>query len=440
MRFLCAGGLHLGRRVTGIPAHLSLDPARLSTVSVWDQLIETAITERVDAVLLAGNLVDRENRLFEPLGPIERGLTTLARHEIPLFAVAGDQDFDVLRRIADNDTTGALRVIGRDSRWTRDTVQGTGDTSGDGVTLLGWSAAGQTAPGTPLVDVPAGLDGDQPVIALVHGTLAEADAATGVFAPVLVDDLGEHAVDLWILGHGSQRDVERIGDATVLQPGAACPLGPDEPGPHGVWIVDIAAGSAPECRPVAIAPVRFEPTGVDLTGLGGPEQIENEVIRVLHETLAAAIADDPGGHLVCVPCELHVTGTTPRHAEVPALLHDLARTLDIQHRGVIAAIGSVRVDTWPAIDLAPLVGRPDPVGELARLLTSLDDEGEGEPRAPAHEALLQRTATRLQGVHRARVFASVANDPEPGLEQARTALRREAWTVLDALVRQRGVE
>jgi hypothetical protein len=84
------------------------------------------------------------------------------------------------------------------------------------------------------------------------------------------------------------------------------------------------------------------------------------------------------------------------------------------------------------------VGRPDPVGELARLLTSLDEEG--SELAPAHEALLQRTATRLQGVHRARVFASVANDPEPGLEQARTALRREGWTVLDALIRQRGVE
>ena len=100
MRFLCASDLHLGRRVTGIPAHLSLDPARLATSTVWDQLVETAITEQVDAVLLAGNLIDRENRLFEPLGPIERGLTTLAHHGIPVYAVAGDEDFDVLRGLA----------------------------------------------------------------------------------------------------------------------------------------------------------------------------------------------------------------------------------------------------------------------------------------------------------------------------------------------------
>jgi len=434
MRFLCASDLHLGRRVSGIPAHLSLDTARLSTSAVWDQLIETAVTGQVDAVLLAGNLVDRENRLFEPLGSIERGLTTLGRHEIPVYAVAGDHDFDVLRRIADSDTTGTLHVVGRDSRWSRETITGR---SGDAVTLLGWSAAGQSAPGTPLVDVPA-PEGEGPVVALVHGTLAETDTATGVFAPVLVDDLGEHAVDLWVLGHGTRHNAERIGETTVLEPGRACPLGPNDTGPHGVWIVDIAAGSPPACRPVPVAPVRFERIDVDLTGLEDPERIENEVIRCLHEMLAAAIEDDPGGHLVCVPCALRVTGTTPRHAEVPALMDELARTLDIQHRGVIAAIGDVTIDTRPAIDLAPLVGRPDPVGELARLLIALD--GEGGKLSPAQEALVQRTATRLQGVHRARVFAAVANDPEPGPHEARALLRREGWTVLDALIRQRGVD
>jgi len=434
MRFLCASDLHLGRRVTGIPAHLSLDPARLATSTVWDQLVETAITEQVDAVLLAGNLIDRENRLFEPLGPIERGLTTLGRHEIPVYAVAGDHDFDILRRIADTDATGALHLIGRDSRWTRETITGR---HGDTVSLLGWSAAGQTAPGTPLVDVPAAREDDTPIVALVHGSLVESDAATGAFAPVVIDDLNDVPVDLWILGHGTRHAVGRIGETTALEPGAACPLGPEAPGPHGVWIVDVAPGDAPACRMIDIAPVRFEDMDIDITSMSDPEHIENEVIRVLHETLAAAIADDPGGHLVCVPCAVRVTGVTPRHAEVPALMRDLARTLDIQQQGVIAAIGSVAIDTRPPADLAPLVGRPDPVGELARLLTGLDGAGE---MSPAHETLLQRTTTRLQGVHRARVFASVANDPEPGPEQARALLRREGWTLLDALIRQRGVE
>lgn len=68
MLFLCASNLHPGRRVPGIPAHLNLDPERLSTSTAWDTLVETAIRERVDAILLAGNVIDRENRRFEPLG------------------------------------------------------------------------------------------------------------------------------------------------------------------------------------------------------------------------------------------------------------------------------------------------------------------------------------------------------------------------------------
>ena len=79
MRFLCASHLHLGRRIPGIPEHLNLDPARTSTAAAWDHLVDAAIAEDVDAVLLGGNAIDRENRRFEPLGPLERGLTALER-------------------------------------------------------------------------------------------------------------------------------------------------------------------------------------------------------------------------------------------------------------------------------------------------------------------------------------------------------------------------
>jgi len=434
MRFLCASDLHLGRRVTGIPAHLNLDPARLATTSVWEHLIDIAVAREVDAVLLAGNLIDRENRGFEPLGPIERGLTTLARHDIPVYAVAGDEDFDALRRLADEDTAGTFHLIGRDGTWTRHTITGK---EGESVTLLGWGAPGQRAPGTPLVDVPtAPGERERPTVALVHGTLVS-DGVRAAFAPVSAADLVEHSIDLWIFGHGTRPQVVHVDDATVLQPGAACPLGPADDGARGAWIVEIAQGWTPECQPLATAPVRFERIDVDVTGMDNPEQIENEVVRALHEALAASVADDPGGHLVVVPCALRITGTTPRHADVPALVRELARTLDIQHRGVIAAIAGVTVDTRPPIDLTALTGRPDPVGELARLLTALDGDA---GLSPSQEALLQRTATRLQGAHRARVFAAIASDPEPGLDDARITLRREGWTVLDALVRQRGVE
>lgn len=441
MRFLCASDLHLGRRPTGIPDHLGLDPARLATTTVWDALVELAVAERVDAVLLAGNVIDRENRRFEPLGPFERGLTELGRHDIPVYAIAGDHDFDVLHRIATNDRSGTFRVVGSDGRWER--VSLTPDDTTPAM-LVAWSAPAQSHPGTPLSGFPVQEDSDRPVIALLHASIAGERPEPSDYAPVTRNDLGGRRVDLWIAGHGHTPLFDMDDVVPLLKPGSGSPLGPKERGPRGAWIVDIEQtddARTVEARHVPLAPVRFTDVTLDVTGIADIGAIETRLVRAIQDALATANAEDPGGHLACVGCNLTVRGRTPAHAGIPELVHDLARTLDVEDRSVVAAITSVTIDTQPDIDLEPLVGRPDPVGEVARLLQSLAGSGDGfDDLSPAHQQLLQQTTTRLQAAHRARVFAWVAGDPEPDLASAATHLRREGWTVLDALIGQRGME
>lgn len=448
MRFLCASDLHLGRRPGGIPDHLGLDPARLATTTVWDALVELAIAEQVDAVLLAGNVIDRENRLFEPVGPFERGLTELARHEIPVYAIAGDHDFDVLRRIADNDRSGTLRLVGGDGRWEQVPLESGGDTP---VTLVAWSAPARSHPGTPLAGFAMPEHPDQPVIALLHASVAEEQPVPGDYAPVTRNDLGGWPVDLWIAGHGHTPHFDTDDVVPLLVPGSGSPLDPRERGPRGAWIVDFEqteTARTVDARHVPLAPVRFSDVTLNVTDVADLGEIEARLVRSVHDALAGAIAEDPGGHLVCVGCNLTLQGRTPIHAEIPELVDDLARTLDMQDQATIAAITSVTIDTRPDIDLGPLVGRADPVGEVARLLQSLDPPGllhdtaaDGfDHLAPAHQRLLRQTATRLQAAHRARVFAAIAGDPEPDLSAAATHLRREGWTILDALIHQRGME
>lgn len=426
MRFLCASNLHLGRRIPGIPHHLNLDPGRISTSAIWDQLVDTAVKEQVDAVLLAGNVIDRENRQFEPLGPLERGITILERHGIPVIGVAGNHDFDTLGQVAQNIGEDAFDVLAADT-WDRLAIQDVG-------TIVGRS----TASGTQTPDLLATMPRDPADVVLLHASLTDGSAGDLTFQPVSTADIEDSPLGLWILGHQREPDLITLRDTVVIETGAICPLDPSETGPHGVWIVDTA--SPAESRLLAISPVQFEDVDIDVSETGSLEAIENAVVRALHDTLAGAAGEDTLGQLLCVPCAVHLTGTTDHHHELPELMRDLASTLDIQHQGVVAAITSVEIDTMPDIDLAPLLGRPDPVGELARLLTSLDDDGEGTERSTAHDALIQRMVNRLQTVHRTRVFATIANDPEPDTDAARVILRRESWNVLDALIRQRGVE
>ena len=442
MRLLCASDLHLGRRATGIPEHLGLDPARFATSTVWDQVVETALRERVDLVLLAGDVVDRENRLFEALGPLERGLNTLSRHDVPVLAVAGEHDFDTLRRVAD-DSDGRLTLLGRDGRWQTETIEHEGHPA---LRVAGWSAPGQTFHGNALAGFAevAGQGGvAPPVVAVLHGTVVDddADAATDaeVFAPVHRAELAAQDVALWVVGHAHAPSVAVSGGAAVLEPGAVCPLRPDDTGPHGARVVEVVPDAPVQARLVALAPIRYQDVPVDFTEAHEAADVEGSLVRALHDALAAALGDDPHGHLLCVCCRVTVSGRTRLHDEAPGIVRDLARTLDIQERGVVAAIGEVIVDTRPDIDLEPLVRRPDSVGEIARLLAALESD-DPEHLSGSQRELVQRTVTRLQYVHRARVFATIAADPELDSVEARRQLRRQGWDVLESLIRQRGVE
>ena len=437
MKLLCASDLHLGRRASGVPEHLGLDSSRFATSAVWQQAVETALRERVDLVLLAGDVVDRENRLFEARGPFERGLNTLARHGIPVYAVAGEHDFDTLRQVADAE--GAeLTLLGRDGHWQTVTVEKDGRPV---LRLAGWSAPGQSSRGSVLAgfaEVATG-DGDVPLLALLHGTVKEDERSADAFTPLARAELARQGVALWVVGHTHWPRFATVGESALLEPGAISPLRPAETGAHGVWIVDVDSDGAVAATHVALAPVRFEHLAVDLTGAAEVTDVEAALIRALHDTLSAALGDDPHGQLICLSCHVTIRGQTRLHGEVATIAHDLARTLDIQERGVVAAINGVADETRPPLDLEPLVGRPDSVGEIARLLAALERD-DPEEFSDAQRELVGRTVTRLQSVHRARVFAAVAGDREPDIADAKRHLRRQGWDVLASLIQQRGVE
>src|SRR5690606_1937215 len=107
VRILCAGDLHLGRRSSRVP--WDGDGAAGSCAEAWMRLVECAIRERVDLVALSGDLVDHDNRWFEAFGPLERGLKRLADAGIPVYAVAGNHDYDTLPHLRSEEHTSELQ-------------------------------------------------------------------------------------------------------------------------------------------------------------------------------------------------------------------------------------------------------------------------------------------------------------------------------------------
>src|SRR5699024_5329588 len=97
MKILVTGDIHLGRRSGAI------DSSSLhgSTRYIWEEIVNRAILYSVDVVVLTGDVVDRDNRYFEAIGPLQEGFEKLENAGIQVVAVAGNHDFDVLPELLD---------------------------------------------------------------------------------------------------------------------------------------------------------------------------------------------------------------------------------------------------------------------------------------------------------------------------------------------------
>ena len=88
-------------------------------------MVELAISEGVHAVLLAGDVIDQSNRIFESQGPLKRGVEQLAQAGVVTIAVAGNHDAKVLPQLATLLQDGRLH-----SPWERWSMGITSDSCG----------------------------------------------------------------------------------------------------------------------------------------------------------------------------------------------------------------------------------------------------------------------------------------------------------------------
>jgi len=444
---LCLGDLHLGLPPSRLPP--DADARQVATAAVWLRAVDRALDRGADLVLLSGDVVDRDNRYFEAFGPLDEGLRRLAEAGIPVCAVAGNHDAEVLDRLERAVADGRMRLLGArrtdggedadgaDSGWERFTLE-----DGAGRPLLhvdGWSFPSRDVRKDPvaLYDLPRPDDG-APVLGLVHGDL---DRPESTNAPFTKSSLARAPVDAWLLGHIHKPGrIELPGGRWALYPGSPQPLDPTETGVHGVWEVEVEGGTLGAPRQVALQTVRYERIQVDLTGTETVDDARGAIARTVRDRVAAL--DLPGG-LEWLVLRAELTGRTGAHGA----LDDLARRLEGEDPlELVAGEGRARltevlVRTRPAVDLEARAGADDPVGVVADLLLALGpDAGSDAGRAlPAELLRAAREREREADGHAA--FSGLrpgtgreewaSENPD---ERTRRRLARVAASLLDALL------
>ena len=402
IRILCASDIHLGRA----PAFGETPWMPLTERSAWDFVVQSALDRHVDLLLLAGDVIEGDNRFFETRGPLKEGLLRLLEAGIAVAAVAGNHDHEVFpglhRDLKDEafPQGAAFHLLGAAASWSVTTIP----LAAGPVTIAGWSFPSRHYPSSPLRSCPP-LDPSGPLLGLLHGDLLDPGSPYG---PLRAEELDAHPVDKWVLGHihaPTGQDGRRH-----FYCGSPLPLRSTERGAHGCWLLEYTGRDL--AAPVLVpAPVRVDDLEVALAGSGlSLVDIMEQISAAVRRHVFQALASNPG--LRTQFLSLRVTG----ESEVPVNL--APEDFPLEYEGVqVRLLGPAEDQCLPPLPMAEWALESSVRGRLARLLLSLQ-RGEPEPEAA------RLTAEILRRERQSRDLPAF-NPIEPSLWES--AALDEAW-------------
>ncbi|WP_454890336.1 metallophosphoesterase family protein [Sphingopyxis chilensis] len=388
-RFLHAADIHLDSPLHGLSRYegLPVDELRSATRAAFDNLVQCAIDEDVDFVVIAGDLFDGDWRDMGTGLYFAKAMGRLDQAGIPAFLLAGNHD--------------AASVISRTVPWPPN-VRLFGSRRPDTHHLPELSVAvhGQSF-STPAVTenlVLAYPPAEQHVfnIGILHTALAGRQGHAD-YAPCSVEDLRSRGYDYWALGHVHEFEVVST-EPYVVFPGNVQGRTIRETGAKGAVLVAVADGEVTSVERIELDVIRWARLDVDCAGAR-----RDDVEDLLRSALVGLHGANASGRPL-------IARVTLRGETVEAgALHDSAATLRDDVRAIASSISQelfvekVRVEVTEPARTAVIVGDdlgamideaasdPDLIDALGRDLerfmlaatTSLGDPDEGELRLAA---------------------------------------------------------
>ena len=357
MRFIHASDLHIDSPLRGLDRYdgAPVERLRSATRSALERLVDRALAERVDFLLLAGDIYDRDWQDFHT-GLFFRGqMVRLERAGIRCFIVQGNHD---AQGVISRQLTLPSNVMVFSSRAAQ-TVK-LDDLS---VAIHGRSFPEREVNEDLVPSYPPPVPGFFN-IGLLHTSLT-GRAGHDTYAPTDLPTLVAKGYDYWALGHVHAREVlnerPRIVFCGNLQGRHA-----KETGAKGCELVTVEAGRV-EAEFIALDVVRWSQLSVPLDGVDRLESLNEAFARALEPVLAGT-ADRL--HAVRVT----LTGSTELHRLEAAQPGTLAAAMHAAAQDIGTAeiwIEQVRLDLSTPLDRAQAAQRQDAVGELVRLVDTI---------------------------------------------------------------------
>lgn len=315
--------------------------------TAFRRIINLCLEEKVDALLIAGDLYDGAQTSMKTARFLAQELGRLHDAEIEAFIIRGNHDAEskITRELVLPDNvhlfSGRTGVEAR--QW-----------NGQSVAIHGVSFRHKHAPDSLLSTYKPPVSGAFN-IGMMHTSLGGTEGHD-LYAPCSLSDLQDHGFDYWALGHIHQRSEFTNPTTTVVMPGI--PQGRDigEAGEKSVTLVKVDDLGKVTLNPRNVSVAQFERVEIECDGLEEwPVLVQN-----LRRALATERQNSPCEHLILRP---RIVGDTP-------LAWRLKRDADLllaEAQAASDAIGTLWVDKLE-IDVTGGHSAPGALGELAALL------------------------------------------------------------------------
>lgn len=357
LKIVVTGDIHIGKRSTAVPENDMVYSAR----HTWESIVGYSVENDMDAVVLTGDVIDRNNRFFEATAPFEAGLDKLAMHSIPVYMVAGNHDYDVLASIVSMKERRLVHLLGKSGKWdSRIFTKG-----GESIQFIGWSFPREHYPDNPvnlLGDMQTGTN-SAVTLALVHGDIQGNKSKYAALDPAQLKSI--QGIDAWLLGHIHKPTVLNGSNPLILYPGSPQAFSPKEQGCHGLYVLTVENKKI-SCEQIPLSPVLYINICINFSPEIKEEDIKPAIYRRIQTELEGI---DTGTPLKTVVADIDLSGTSPFAGQITAMEKEIADYEGNFPFKVI--IRTVSVSVFPGVPVSGLLSDPSYLGILARIIDDI---------------------------------------------------------------------
>ena len=418
LRFVHAADLHLDSPFLGLSASAPTHVANAllnATFAAYDNIIELCQARGVEAILVAGDVYDGADRSLRAQRHFYDGLQRLSDAGIRSFVCHGNHD----------------HLGGWEANLDAPTLCHRFGASVESVPFDPADPARGAVYGVsyPRQDVRENLaatfarsDSSRLAIGLLHANVGDIGGYQN-YAPCTVADLTASGMDYWALGHVHTRQVLRDSAPVVAYPGNPQGRHPYEPGPRGVYVVELADSGEAALELVDTAAVHWARLPILIDRFDR----EQALIDAAHEAIEAALCSAEGRPLVA---RIEFTGRGPMHTPLHrnGFADDLRDQLNESwsNPAPFAWCERVRLKTAPAFERERYIVGQDFLADVLHLIDDIagDDEQLAMLRSPLQPLFAHDRVKRY------------LRDAVPDNDELRTLLREAESLCMEQLVRE----